>query len=493
MKRYALISVYDKKGIVDFAKVIKECGYGIISTGNTARILREAGLEVIEVSEYTGFPEILDGRVKTLNPKVFAGILFDREKEEHTEVIKNFGFDAIDIVVVNLYPFNANPSIEMIDIGGLSLVRASAKNYRHVLIVVDPKDYGWVGERLKRGELTVEDRRRLAVKAFMLTSIYDSNIANWLSEDEGVRIIAGKRTLNLRYGENPHQRGMLYSIGDFGFGSFKQYMGKPLSYNNILDADSGYRLILEFEEPAVCIIKHGNPCGAAIGGDIYEAYEKAYKSDPISAYGGIVVANRVVERELARRVVGHFYEVLLAPGYTNEALEVLGSKPNLRVIEFGDWGNLGDREFRSVSGALLVQDVDRSLYESLEVVSERKPEEKDIKELIFAFKVVKHVRSNAIVFTKEGQLIGLGAGQVSRVDSVKIAGMKARELGHNTSGAYMASDAFFPFPDGIEVAHSFGIRAVIQPGGSIRDEEVIRRANELGIIMVLTGMRHFRH
>mgnify|MGYP001772642445 CR=1 FL=1 len=493
MKRYALVSVYDKRNIVDFVKALKSIGYDIISTGNTAKLLKQENIDVIEVSDYTGFPEILDGRVKTLNPRIFAGILADRNKKAHMDTLINLNLDLIDVVVVNLYPFFSQPSIEMIDIGGPSLVRASAKNYEHVVIVVDPDDYGWVAEKLKNGTLTLEDRRRLAIKAFSLTSRYDSMIANWLASDGSVKLIGGVKSLDLRYGENPHQRASLYKTGDFGFGSFKQHLGKPLSYNNILDADSGYRLILEFEEPACCIIKHNNPCGVAIADDIVTAYDKAYSSDPVSSYGGIVVVNRMVDEPLAEKLVSTFYEVILAPSYSESALRILSAKPNLRVIEFEGWGKLMDEDVRSVTGGILIQDVDRSLFEKLEVVTTKKPDEKDLKELIFAYKVVKHVRSNAIVFTKDFKLIGLGAGQVSRVDSVKIAGMKAKEFGHDTVGAYMASDAFFPFPDGIEVAHSFGIKAVIHPGGSIRDREVIERADELGMVMVITGMRHFRH
>lgn len=489
--KYAIISTYEKAGIVEFALKVSRAGYNIISTGKTAKVLKEAGINVIEVSEYTGFPEILDGRVKTLNPKIFGGILADRSNEAHLRTIKELSIDLIDLVVVNLYPFEKSPSVEMIDIGGPSLVRAAAKNYEHVTVVVDPNDYEWVAERIVSGTLTVEDRRRLAQKAFSLTALYDASIANWLGEE--IKVVAGRLSLKLRYGENPHQAGFFYATSSNGFGRFKQHMGKPLSYNNIYDADNAYKLVLEFDEPTCCIIKHTDPCGVAVGSDLKDAFEKALSSDPVSAYGGIVGFNGLVDAELSELVVRHYFEVVVAKGYTEDAIKVFAKKPNLRVIEFEKWGYIDEFEFRSVTGGFLFQSADMSLVRDIKVVTSKVPDERELEELLFAYKVVKHVRSNAIVFTKGKKLIGLGSGQVSRVDAVRIAGIKARELGHDTKDAFMASDAFFPFPDGIEVAHSFGIKAVIQPGGSMRDEEVIKKAEELGMIMVLTGMRHFRH
>ncbi len=493
---WALISVYYKEGIADFAKGLTQLGYKILSTGNTAKILRDKGIKVTDVSEYTGFPEILDGRVKTLHPKIHAGILADRKKPEHIETLKKLQIEPIDIVVVNLYPFTEKPSVEMIDIGGPTMVRAAAKNYESVIIVTHPEDYSWVLERLKEnGDLSLEERKTLAKKAFMLTSMYDSHIFNWLEKESfgEYKLFPLVKKSTLRYGENPHQKGFFYSSDSKGFSNIVQHQGKPLSFNNIYDADAAYQLILEFEEPACAIIKHTNPCGAAQGKNITEAFERALSCDPVSAYGGIVVFNRIVDPETAERLIKHFFEVIIAPSYTKKALEILSSKQNLRVIELPQWGYTEELNVKQVTGGFLIQSADQKLYENLEVVTQREPTSEEWEALIFGFKVVKHVKSNAIVLATKDKIVGVGAGQTSRVDSVKIAVMKAKNFGHELDSAVMASDAFFPFPDGVEEAYRAGIKAVIQPGGSIRDKEVIETANRLGMAMVFTRMRHFKH
>ena len=496
--RWALISVYKKDGVVELARRLEKLGYGILSTGNTARVLREAGIKVKEVSEHTGFPEIMDGRVKTLHPKIHAGILADRNNPEHMKTLERLEIDPIDVVVVNLYPFEESPSVEMIDIGGPTMVRAAAKNHEHVVILVDPADYGWVVDRMEKGELTLEDRRRLAAKAFAITCAYDSAISGWLSERgfPDVFVVAAEKLFEPRYGENPHQKAAFYKLRGtaLGFAGMVQHQGKQLSYNNINDASAAYELILEFDEkPACAIIKHTNPCGVALGKTLAEAFEKALSCDPVSAYGGIVAFNRMVDPETAEAMVQHFFEVVIAPEYSRQALKILSQKENLRVLELERWGELPDLCFRSVPGGLLVQETDRELYANLDVMTKREPTDEEMEQLLFAYKVVKHVKSNAIVFAKDFKIIGVGAGQTSRVDSVRIAGAKARYFNHTLDGAVMASDAFFPFPDGVEEAAKLGITAVIQPGGSIRDKEVIAKADELGLAMVFTRMRHFKH
>lgn len=494
--KWALISVYKKDGIVDFAKRLQKLGYSILSTGNTAKLLKDNGLKVKEVSSYTGFPEILDGRVKTLHPKIHGGILADRDNKEHLTTIEKLDIERIDVVIVNLYPFTESPSVEMIDIGGPALVRAAAKNHKHVVVVVDPEDYEWVADKMEKGELDLSCRKKLAAKAFAVTSAYDAAVHQWLMDDQfpEIKVLSMHKVFDPRYGENPHQKASFYRTDDFGFGSFIQHQGKELSYNNINDANAAYELILEFdEEPACAIIKHTNPCGVAVGKTAKEAFQKAFSGDPVSAYGGIVAFNRIVDGETAGLMLEHFFEVVVAPEYSREALKLFSEKKNLRVVEFKGWGRLPTLTYKSVTGGFLVQETDASLYTSMEVVTQREPTEEELEQLIFAYKVVKHVKSNAIVFAKGGMVVGIGAGQTSRVDSVKIAGMKARTFGHNTDGAVMASDAFFPFPDGIEEAAKCGITAVIQPGGSIRDKEVIDKANQLGMAMVFTGMRHFKH
>lgn len=494
--RWALISVYKKEGIVELARELEGIGYGILSTGNTAKVLRDAGIKVKEVSEHTKFPEILNGRVKTLHPVIHAGILADRNNPEHMKTLDELGIEPIDIVVVNLYPFEEKPGIEMIDIGGPTLVRAAAKNYEHVIILVDPCDYSWVVEKLKsKNGLSLEERKRLAQKAFAITSAYDSTIYNWFSPEifGDYMFIPLVKKKTLRYGENPHQKGFLYVKSNEASLNYIQHQGKEMSFNNFYDMDAAYQLILEFENPACAIIKHTNPCGVAEAESIKEAFELALSGDPVSAYGGIIAFNRMVDAETSQKITESFFEVIVAPSYSKEALKLFKRKENLRVIEIPSWGICNKFQIKQITGAFLVQESDEKLYENLEVVTKREPTEKEWEDLIFAFKVVKHVKSNAIVFAKDRKIIGVGAGQTSRVDSVRIAGMKAKAFSHNTMGAVMASDAFFPFPDGVEVAAGYGIKAVIQPGGSIRDKEVIAKADELGIAMVFTRTRHFRH
>ena len=492
---WALISVYYKEGIEELAKALTEIGYKILSTGNTARFLREKGIKVIDVSEYTGFPEILDGRVKTLHPKIHAGILADRNNSKHMETLKELGIEPIDVVVINLYPFTEKPSVEMIDIGGPTLIRAAAKNYESVVVVTDQKDYHWVAQKLKEKNLSLEDRKKLAEKAFMLTSVYDSHIYNWLSKEEfpEYMLFTAKKKATLRYGENPHQKGFFYQLNDNGFSTIKQHQGKPLSFNNLYDADAAYQLILEFEEPACAIIKHTNPCGVSESTSLKKAFLEALSCDPLSAYGGIVSFNRMLDPETAQEMVKHFFEVVIAPSYSHKALEILSAKENLRVIELPQWRYTEKINIKQITGGLLVQNSDQELYSNLEVVTRREPTEEEWKAMLFGLKVVKHVKSNAIVISNENKTLGIGAGQTSRVDSVKIAISKAKEFGHVIEGSIMASDAFFPFPDSIEIAYEAGVKAIIQPGGSIRDKEVIKRADELGLAMVFTRMRHFKH
>ncbi len=506
--RRALISVHNKEGLIDFARGLKDLGWEIISTGGTARAMRGAGIEVREVSDITGFPEILDGRVKTLHPVIHAGILARRDIPEHMETLEKMGIGKIDLVAVNLYPFKEvskrkdatfDEIIENIDIGGPTMVRASAKNFRDVIVVVDPKDYPWIVNTLKeKGDLSLRERFALARKAFHHTASYDAAISNLLHsvDEEGERldVIPEKIVLDLgqgrilRYGENPHQKGAFFG-GDL---EGKILQGKELSYNNILDAEGAYWAVLEFNDPAVVIVKHTNPCGVCESSNLplKEIFIRARECDPVSAFGGIIAMNTKVDGETAEEITKHFYEVLIAPEITQEAREVLKKSPNLRVIEMGTWKDEG-LQIRSAMGGYLVQERDSGdIAEKLEVVTEKAPSPEEMEDLIFGMKVVKHVKSNAIVVVKDKTLIGVGAGQMSRVDSVKIAMEKARTP---VKGAYLASDAFFPFPDSIELASKAGIRGIIQPGGSVRDKEVIEACNRLGLFMVFTGKRHFKH
>ncbi len=506
--RRALISVSDKRGIADFARRLRSLGVEILSTGGTMSYLQKEGIEVRGVSEYTGFPEILEGRVKTLHPRIHGGILARRDKDLHMEDLEEAGIEPIDMVVVNLYPFeetvargcSLEEAIEEIDIGGPSMIRAAAKNYRDVAVVVDPGDYPRIVEELERnrGALSLETRFELAKKVFALTSRYDSAIYSYLEGigeglPEGYPLFLTK-VQDLRYGENPHQKAALYRWEEGLVSRAKKLQGKELSYNNILDMDAAYRVVSDFEEPCIVIVKHNNPCGVAVAPTIKEAYRKALSCDPVSAFGGIVASNRVIDGETAEIMAEIFLEVVVAPGFDERALQVFGKKKNLRLMEAPGEGG-GAYEMRSVDGGILLQSRDRLIIgrEDLKVVTENRPLEREIEDMLFAWKVCKHVKSNAIVFAREGQTIGIGAGQMSRVDSVRIGIMKAKEAGLDLKGCVMASDAFFPFRDSIDMAAREGIRAIIQPGGSVRDEEVIKAANEHGLAMVFTGVRHFRH
>ncbi len=476
----AILSVSDKSGIVDLARALSARGVEILSTGGTAKHLADAGIAVTPIAAWSGAPEILGGRVKTLTPRVFGAILFDRDNGAHRDDVERLGIPRIDLVVVNLYPFEstiaregvtADEAIEQIDIGGPSMLRAAAKNHKHVLPLCDPSFYAEFLREFESGAISDDFRRRCAVAVFEKTSRYDAAIAGFLGG------------MHLRYGENPQQRATF--IG----GAFTQLQGKELSYNNILDLDAAMRLAYAFPEPAAAVIKHTNPCGAARAGSYAAALRAAVDADPISAYGGIVGANRPFDEDAARVIESLFLEVIVAPSFTAEARAILAKKKNLRLIEAPPPSN--DVEVRSAAGGILQQSVDRiGPRDAWRAVTERQPSEADLRGLEFAWIVCSHVKSNAIVLTGESQTIGIGAGQMSRVDSAKLAVMKATQP---TAGAFAASDAFFPFRDGLDILADAGVRAVIQPGGSVRDAEVIAAANERGVGMVFTGERHFRH
>lgn len=524
----ALLSVSDKKGIVEFAQGLAARGVKLLSTGGTAKLLVEAGLPVTEVSDYTGFPEMMDGRVKTLHPKVHGGILGRRGTDD--EIMNQHSIERIDMVVVNLYPFAATvakpdctleDAVENIDIGGPTMVRSAAKNHKDVAIVVNNNDFDAILAEMDQNQnsLTLETRFNLAIKAFEHTAQYDSMIANYFgqkvppyqgAEEEDLTQVCGQfpRTLNLnfvrkqrmRYGENAHQNAAFYvenEVKEASVSTAKQLQGKALSYNNIADTDAALECVKEFTEPACVIVKHANPCGVALGKDILEAYNRAYQTDPTSAFGGIIAFNRELDGETAETIAERqFVEVIIAPTISDAAKEALAKKKNVRVLECGEFSTAQKRlDFKRVNGGLLVQDADQGSVslDDLQVVSERKPTEAELKDLLFCWKVAKYVKSNAIVYAKDGQTIGIGAGQMSRVYSAKIAGIKAEDEGLEVAGCVMASDAFFPFRDGIDTAAKVGITCVIHPGGSMRDQEVIDAANEHGMAMVLTGMRHFRH
>lgn len=507
----ALVSVSDKTGLGELGRGLAALGYEVLSTGGTARALREAGVEVREVSGYTGFPEILGGRVKTLHPKVFAGILA-MDTEEHLAQIGELDIPPIDLVVVNLYPFRATverngvtaeEAVEQIDIGGPSLIRAAAKNHRRLTVVVDPGDYSEVLAALKAGGTDEALRRRLAVKAFRHTAAYDALIASrlpgllGLAEDPPAAVAAGlleAETLGLRYGENPHQWGILARLpGAGGLAWARQHQGKELSYNNLGDATGAWRLVWDLPGPGVAVIKHANPCGVALGEDMAETFRLARATDPVSAFGGVIAASRPVGGGFAEAVVEQFAEVVIAPGYEPEALEIFAAKKNLRVLEAQPPAG-GLPVIKPVDGGWLLQAADEGWDgEERRVVTRRQPEAAETAALELAWRVVKHVSSNAIVVGGERQILGIGAGQMSRVDAARIAVDKAREQGHDLAGSVAASDAFFPFPDGVEALAEAGVRAVIQPGGSIRDQKVIEACDALGLAMIFTGRRHFRH
>jgi len=522
--RRALISVSDKDGIIEFAKALHEQGVELLSTGGTAKLLIENMIPVMEVSKHTGFPEIMDGRVKTLHPKIHGGILGRRGIDD--AVMKDNDIAPIDLVVVNLYPFEETvakedctleDAIENIDIGGPTMVRATAKNHAYVSIIVDPIDYPRVLEELSDNDGMVSDATRfdLAVKAFEHTSNYDGMIANYLGRvqknDEGeITMDEFPRTINLqfnkaqemRYGENPHQNAAFYTeqnVTNACIATARQLQGKELSFNNIGDTDAALECVKQFdskEDGAACVIvKHANPCGVSINKNIMEAYDAAYSTDPESAFGGIIAFNQELDGETAKAIVERqFVEVIIAPSISEDAIAAVAEKKNVRLLECGEWEDTNQRlDFKRVNGGLLVQDADLLLLNEIRVVTEVQPTEQELRDLMFGWKVAKFVKSNAIVYAKNNMTIGVGAGQMSRINSARIAGIKAEHAKLEVTESIMASDAFFPFRDGIDAAHEAGIVAVIQPGGSMRDEEVIAAANEHGMSMVFTGMRHFRH
>jgi phosphoribosylaminoimidazolecarboxamide formyltransferase/IMP cyclohydrolase len=514
----ALLSVSDKTGLIELARALARYGAELISTGGTAQSLREAGLAVTEVADHTGFPEMLDGRVKTLHPKVHGGILARRDLPAHTRAMSQHGIAPIDLVVVNLYPFartvakpdvTLDEAIENIDIGGPALVRSAAKNYRDVVVVTDPADYDLVMQELDatHGALGVELRFALAKKAFAHTAAYDSAIANWLGAlDENARPSLFPQQLNLnfvrvqqlRYGENPHQNAAFYRDLAGAAGSIStatQIQGKELSYNNIADADAAWECVKSFERPACVIVKHANPCGVAVADTVLVAYRNAFATDPTSAFGGIIALNRALDAATAEALSAQFVEVLIAPRILPEAATLLARKPNIRVLEIAGEGARNTWDFKRIGGGLLVQSPDHAAIEAsdLRCVTRRAPDPAELDDLLFAWRVAKYVKSNAIVYCGAGRTLGVGAGQMSRVDSARIAAMKAENAGLSLAGSVVASDAFFPFRDGIDVLAAAGARAVVQPGGSLRDQEVIAAADEHGIAMVFTGVRHFRH
>ena len=505
----ALLSVYDKTGVVDLAKGLHGMGADLVSTGGTHQAILEAGLPVQQVSDLTGSPEFLDGRVKTLHPTVHGGILARRDLPAHVAELASLNIEPIDVVVGNLYPFEATISrpqvsleeaLENIDIGGPTMIRAAAKNHPAVVVIVDPADYDWVVERLAGGGLSAEDRRALAAKAFQHVALYDTLVAGWLRGQGGdppAELTVGLRKVaDLRYGENPHQAGTLYADvpPSGGVVGATQIHGKELSYNNILDADAAWRAVSYFPEPSVAVIKHTNPCGLASHPDQAEAYRRAFDGDPVSAYGGIVGFNRPVTGEAAEAMRSVFYEVVVAPDYEPAALEILQKKRDLRILRIpaGGGGATGSLDLRRVSGGLLVQRGDPPEEEpsTWKVATARHPTEDQLRDLAFAWRAVKHVKSNAIVLVKNGALVGMGAGQPNRITSVHLA---LRAAGEKAAGSVLASDAFFPFADGLELAAAGGVAAAVQPGGSIRDDEVIRAADAAGLAMIFTGIRHFLH
>lgn len=518
--RRALLSVADKDGLVEFAQALQRHGVAILSTGGTASLLEKHGIPVKQVAAHTGFPEIMDGRVKTLHPKIHGGLLGRRGIDD--EIMRTHGIEPIDLVVVNLYPFAATiakpdctheDAIENIDIGGPAMVRAAAKNHDRVAVLVDPRDYAVVLDELASSDGAVSEptRRRLAAKAYAHTASYDSAVAAYLmrvtqlpsgGEEEYPESLPlhFRKRMDLRYGENPHQTAAFYCVPDApgaSIGTAKQLQGKALSYNNIADGDTAFECVRQFDEPACVIVKHANPCGVAVAGDTLAAYDGAYRTDPTSAFGGIIAFNRPLTANTARAILERqFVELIIAPQIDADALEICARKENVRVLVTGGLAPTAIRhEYRSVNGGLLAQtrDEGRIGRSDLRVVSKRQPTEAEFNDLLFAWQVCKFVKSNAIVYVKERTTVGVGAGQMSRVVSSRIAAMKAQDEGLSVQGAVMASDAFFPFRDGLDVAAEFGIKAVIQPGGSMRDNEVIAAADEHGMAMVLTGMRHFRH
>jgi phosphoribosylaminoimidazolecarboxamide formyltransferase / IMP cyclohydrolase len=520
----ALISVSDKSGLVEFARALADEGIELISTGGTHKALADAGLPVLEVSELTGFPEMMDGRVKTLHPKVHGGLLAVRDNEDHAAAMRSHGIRPIDLLVVNLYPFEATVAngaafetcIENIDIGGPAMIRAAAKNHADVAVVVDSSDYAAVLAELRQhgGATTLALRRKLAAKAYARTAVYDAAIANWFAEQlrdpaPAFRAVGGHLLEPLRYGENPHQSAAFYRTSEprSGVATARQVQGKKLSYNNINDTDAAYECVAEFDprRTAACVIvKHANPCGVAEGTSLLDAYRKALACDPVSAFGGIVAVNRKLDAEAAHAITDIFTEVIIAPEASEEAVAIVGAKKNLRLLVAGDLPDprSGGMIVKSVAGGLLVQSRDNAVVDdmALKVVTKRAPTNAELTDLAFAFRVAKHVKSNTIVYARDRATVGIGAGQMSRIDSARIAARKSEDAARAaelpaplTKGSVVASDAFFPFADGLLVAIEAGATAVIQPGGSVRDDEVIKAADDHGIAMVFTGVRHFRH
>ena len=514
MIKRALISVSDKTGIVELAAELQKQGVEIISTGGTAKTLAAAGINVINISDVTGFPECLDGRVKTLHPKVHGGLLAMRGNEEHMRQIKELGIEPIDLVVINLYPFKQTilkghveleEAIENIDIGGPTMIRAAAKNYQDVVVVVDPAYYARVLDEIKtNGEVSIKTKFKLAYKVFEHTSHYDTLIAKYLRDRLGEEFFPDTLSLtfekaqDMRYGENPHQKAVFYREVGANIGCLtnsRQLHGKELSYNNINDANGALELLKEFDEPTAVIVKHANPCGVASAENIGSAYLLAYEADPVSAYGGIIAANREIDAATAEEIGKVFYEIVIAPSFTEDALQILQKKKNIRLLQLDHISAMlpaGTYDMKKVAGGLLVQNYNNELVntEEMKCVTDVKPDEEQMEDLLFALKVVKHTKSNGIALAKGKQSVGIGPGQTNRVTSLKIAIDYGKE---KTKGAVMASDAFFPFSDCVEAAHAAGIKAIIQPGGSVRDQESIDACNRYGIAMIFTGMRHFKH
>lgn len=517
--RRALISVSDKTGLVDFARFLSAQGVEILSTGGSAKAMAEAGIPVKEVAEHTGFPEMLDGRVKTLHPRVHGGLLGVRGNPDHEKAMAEHGIAPIDLLVVNLYPFEATVAkgapfddcIENIDIGGPALIRAAAKNHAAVTVVVDVEDYAAVRAEIEqKGGTSADLRKRLAAKAYARTGAYDAAISQWFAGQIGDPfpqrlVLAGELRQEMRYGENPHQAAAFYANSEVrpGVASAEQLQGKELSYNNLNDTDAAFELAAEFEDTACVIVKHANPCGVAVGGSLKDAYLRAYSCDTESAFGGIVAVNRTLDGATAEELSKIFLEVVIAPEIDDDARKVLAAKKNLRVLRTGAMPNPKAEGLlvKSLAGGLLVQGRDNAVTtEDLRVVTRRQPSEQEMKDMLFAFTVAKHVKSNAIVYARNGMTVGIGAGQMSRVNSSRIAAFRAEQAARTAGdaeswakGSVVASDAFFPFADGLLAAAEAGATAVIQPGGSMRDEEVIKAADEAGLAMVFTGMRHFRH
>lgn len=513
--RRALISVYDKEGIIELAQFLSKNSVEIISSGGTAEILNKNNIKVTQVTEFTKSPEMLDGRIKTLHPKIHGAVLADKNNKSHLEQAKKEGIELIDIVVINLYPFeesilngaNLSDAIEKIDVGGPALIRAAAKNYKSVAVVSNKNQYTRIIEELKSQDMHISEKtlENLAISAWTLVSHYDVIIEKYFRkkfgfDDEFAEYLnlTFHKKQDLRYGENPHQRAAVYKDDHYKNPSVLdavQHQGKQLSYNNVLDCNSAFKLIREFNEPTAVIVKHNNPCGVASAKDILTAYKRAKAVDPEAAFGGVVAINKEVDISLSKEIISRFVEIVMAPSFTKEALEVFAAKPNMRVMETTGVlvKRLPYRKYRSILGGLLVQEANVKMLEETKIVTKRKPTQEEMNALIYAWKIVKYVKSNAIVYARENNAVGIGAGQMKRIDAAKLAAMIATDNGETLKGCVMASDAFFPFRDGIDYAASIGITAIIQPGGSIKDEEVIKAANEHGIAMVFTGVRHFRH